>query len=399
MKTQIATGTSSVEDAREAGAGAATEAANRLDADRVDFCHVFCSPDYDYERTLDGIRSVIGTDASLLGASSSGEFTETAVTEGGVALALVTSDTLQFFTGFGTGLEENIPMAVSEAVADLPDGVEGYPYLSAITLHDGLAGVGEQLALVTQRKLGPKVSFVGGAASDGYRMEATHVFCDDRIAEDAVGIALIASQERPVVTIDHGHEPISDPMVVTATEDNVVYELDGRAAYEAWADAVRDPVDDLFGVDIDDFDEVTPQHHRIMGEFEFGIDQGDDYKIRWPQVADIDGGSIEFAVDIPEGTTFRVMYGSPDAQVDSARSAAREAVDIADGRAMAGGFVYDCACREIILGDRFGEAVDAMADVLDMPFVGFETYGEMCMQVGEMSGFHNTTSVVLLLPE
>ena len=30
---------------------------------------------------------------------------------------------------------------------------------------------------------------------------------------------------------------------------------------------------------------------------------------------------------------------------------------------------------------------------------GFETYGEIALDVGEMSGFHNTTSVVLAFPE
>jgi methyl-accepting chemotaxis protein len=30
---------------------------------------------------------------------------------------------------------------------------------------------------------------------------------------------------------------------------------------------------------------------------------------------------------------------------------------------------------------------------------GFETYGEIALDVGDMSGFHNTTSVVLAFPE
>lgn len=32
-------------------------------------------------------------------------------------------------------------------------------------------------------------------------------------------------------------------------------------------------------------------------------------------------------------------------------------------------------------------------------FVGSETYGERCMQRGQMSGYHNTTAVNVLLPE
>ena len=33
------------------------------------------------------------------------------------------------------------------------------------------------------------------------------------------------------------------------------------------------------------------------------------------------------------------------------------------------------------------------------PIAGFETYGEIALDVGDMSGFHNTTSVVLAFPK
>lgn len=135
----------------------------------------------------------------------------------------------------------------------------------------------------------------------------------------------------------------------------------------------------------------------IGGRFGYGIDQGDGYKIRWPQVNDVDEGTIRFAVDVPEGTVFHVMYGTRESQVESARRAAHTAVDDADGE-VAGAFVYDCACRSNILGDEFETAVTAMGEEFDAPFAGFETYGEICMQPGQMSGFHNTTTVILLFP-
>jgi methyl-accepting chemotaxis protein len=34
-----------------------------------------------------------------------------------------------------------------------------------------------------------------------------------------------------------------------------------------------------------------------------------------------------------------------------------------------------------------------------VPVAGFETYGEIALDVGDMSGFHNTTTVVLAFPE
>jgi methyl-accepting chemotaxis protein len=397
MSTQLTTGISSAGGATVAGETAAEDALADVDGSDVDFCQVFCSSTYDHQAVLDGVRSVVGSDTALIGCASTGEFTDEATSERAVAVGLLSSDALSFSTGLGTGLTDNATAAVREAIADLPTASSDYPYQAAIVLHDGLAGLGEQLSLIVQRKLGPEVSVAGGAASDNYTLESTPVFCGDRIADDALAIAYVESEQRLAVAVDHGHEPISEPMTATDTEGSVVRTLNGQPAYDAWADAVRDAVRDRFDADVDELPPESPVMTRVMGEFEFGVDQGDSYKVRWPRMGAQGDGSLQFAVDIPEGTVFRVMHGHPDDQVASARRVAREALDMLDS-APAGGFVYDCACREIILGEHFSEAVDAIDAELDAPFCGFETYGETCLRKGQTSGFHNTTTVVLLFP-
>ena len=67
---------------------------------------------------------------------------------------------------------------------------------------------------------------------------------------------------------------------------------------------------------------------------------------------------------------------------------------------VAGAIVFDCVCRGVILGDDFRRGIEAIASTLgDVPLLGFETYGEIAMSPGQFSGFHNTTTVVMLLPE
>ena len=61
--------------------------------------------------------------------------------------------------------------------------------------------------------------------------------------------------------------------------------------------------------------------------------------------------------------------------------------------------MFDCICRNLILRDGFKDAVTAMSEELgNVPIAGFETYGEIALDAGDMSGFHNTTSVVLAFP-
>jgi len=128
-----------------------------------------------------------------------------------------------------------------------------------------------------------------------------------------------------------------------------------------------------------------------------------EYKARWPSSINEDY-SLNFACAIAEGAVFRIMDCSNlDDQVNAAEEAAkmaRRSAENAGYSEFAGILVFDCAHRQLILGDRFLEAVDRFKKVLPgVPMLGWETYGEIRMEPGQFSGFHNSTSVVLLLPK
>ena len=88
-----------------------------------------------------------------------------------------------------------------------------------------------------------------------------------------------------------------------------------------------------------------------------------------------------------------------DNQIEAARQSAENTLGAMADAELAGALVFGCACQGAILGERFGESVDEMTAELGVPLAGFQTYGEICMQEGEMRGYHNTTSSVLGFPE
>lgn len=399
MGSELVTGTATGADSVAVATAAARNARTDMSSDEVDFCQVFCSPQYDLSAVIDGIGDVIGPGAEIIGCTSAGEFTEAGTTDGSVTLGLVSSDTHKFYAGFGSGLEDDVGGCIADAVAELPSQVDGYPHLSAINLHDGLAGVGEQVAIATQRALGQHVSFAGGSAADDMQMDATHVICNDRIEQDAAVVALIASQKPIPITVNHGHEPISDSLEVTHAEGNVVHELDGQPAFQVWKQAITDHAAKHHDIDPSTLTDGSNDLRRLLTVYEFGIDQGTDYKIRWPGLTETTDGPLEFALSVPEGTVLRVMHSPPDQQIKSVVSAVNDAKAASGDRDIAGGFIYDCVCRSAILGNSFGESIDAVTDELDVPLMGFETYGELCMQRGQIGGYHNSTSVVFLLPD
>jgi methyl-accepting chemotaxis protein len=194
----------------------------------------------------------------------------------------------------------------------------------------------------------------------------------------------------------HGHTPLSGALTVTRAEGAVVHEIDGQPAWEVWKQHTRERARSL-GLDPEHLSDADTGAYLLR--FEAGLRNGDDYKIRAP-LARLGNGSLSFACGIPEGAEIYITESSPARQIASAREAARRARSAIPGGKVAGALVFDCICRNLILKSEFGRAVSGIADELgNVPIAGFETYGEIALAAGDMSGFHNTTTVVLAFPE
>jgi len=350
------------------------------------------------QQPLDKLLPALRTahpNATVLAASTAGEFTEQKDTKGAASVFALAGD-YRVFAGLGTGLKEDPSRAVAEATETLPKAVDGYPHRTGLLLLDPLAGNGEEATLLVASVLGDGVPLAGGAAGDDLHMAATFVGCGDKVATDAIVVGVIFSKAPLGLGVHHGHEALSEPLEVTKAEGGTVYEIGGRPAWDVWAEQTRshaaandlDP-DKLSG------DEVG----AYLLRYEAGLASGASLKIRAP-LSRNDDGSLNFACGIPQGSMIRITESAPDRQVDSAIEAARKARAQVPDRSLAGALVFDCICRNLILGDRFQSAVVGISDELGgVPVAGFETYGEIALAAGDMSGFHNTTTVVLAFPE
>ena len=167
----------------------------------------------------------------------------------------------------------------------------------------------------------------------------------------------------------------------------VVYEIEGKRAWDVWPEETRAHAGSR-GVDLSALRKEDEGAYLLR--YEAGLATGNAYKIRAPLSRDADG-SISFACGIAEGAVVRITESTPEKQIESAREAARQARGQLEGPA-AGALVFDCICRNLILGNDFGSAVHGMSEELGgVPLAGFETYGEIALAAGDMSGFHNTT--------
>lgn len=331
---------------------------------------------------------------TVLGASTAGEFTERGDTKGAVCAVAVAGE-IKVYAGIGAGVRNGPERAVAQALEGLPRALAGYPYRTGILLIDTMAGNCEEVTLIAAAELGGDEPLAGGAAGDDLKMESTIVSCGPRAASDAVVIAQIFSKAPLGVGVCHGHRPLSQPLRVTKAHGNIVEQIEGRAAWDVWREKTRDAAM-AQGLDVDAL--ASSEEGGFLLRFEAGLAAGQAYKIRAPLSRDA-SGSIQFACGVPEGAVIRITESSAQEQVASAREAARRAKEKLGGRPAAGAIVFDCICRNLILREQFGGAIRGMVEELgNVPLAGFETYGEIALDAGDMSGFHNTTSVVLAFP-
>lgn len=354
----------------------------------------FASPAQPLGELLPAIRARLG-DVPLIAASSAGEFTEEGDRRGSTALFALTGD-FRAYAGIGKGLRASTRAAVASALAGAgaPSELPGYPYRTAIVMLDATAGRGEEVTLLTAALLGPMVRMAGGAASG--ELQATCVGCGAEAASDAVVIAVLFSKKPLGVGVCHGFAPFGERMRVTRAEGNVVKEIEGLPAWEVWKDRTRERAA-ARGFDVESL--TKEQEGTFLLSYEMSLDAGTELKVRAPLSRGEDG-SLHFVCGIPEGTVFRIADAEPiEAQMRSAREAARRAREQIYGKPVAGALVFDCVVRSSLLKESFHRAIAGIAEELGgAPLAGFETFGEIALKAGDMSGYHNTTTVVLAFP-
>lgn len=371
----------------------ADELASQLEKMEPRLVCAFASPKWPLAKVTEALTKRFPK-ACIIAASSAGEFA--GAKEGTqAACAWAVAGDYIVRAGIGHGLTSGTEKAVREAIAEQANPIGGYDYRTAIVLLDPLTGKGEEAALLAAGMLGPDVPIVGGAAGDDLNMVSTEVALGTEIAKDALVVATIHSKTPLGLGVKHGHRALSGNLTVTRAEGATVYEVEGKPAWEVWMEHTAQRAAEL-GIDVKNL-----RDEEIGGfllRFEAGLPVGENLKVRAP-LARGEDGSLSFACGIPQGATFRITESEPELQIQSAKEAAQIARRQLAGKAVAGGLIFDCICRKLILADEFALALQAICSELGTDRIaGFETYGEIALAPGDMSGFHNTTTVVLAFP-
>lgn len=331
----------------------------------------------------------------FLGCHTAGEFTEAGLSSKSVVVLLTSLDPNSFLVRDAIGMKADPAGAARQLTGGFADfqaknAKVGATLSTTVMLVDGLAGSGEQLVKDVLAGTRPFQQVVGGGAGDDGQFKATWVGTSRQAGADAA-VALHVFGKKPWgVGVDHGLRAQTKPMRVTRASANVVYELDGRPAVEAYRAHARSR-----GVELTD-QTLTP----FMIANELGVYFLNEVQhARAPLRAGADG-ELHLAANLPQGAQVCILDGEPEEMVKACGRAAAQAKAGLKGAKPAGVLVFDCICRGMILGAGFQREIDAVREHFPgVPVAGFLTYGEIARFSGKLDGWHNATTVVAAIPE
>lgn len=354
---------------------------------------VFASAKHELGAALGAARAQ-APGCAFIGSTTAGEFTERGKTNGGVVVLLTTLEPRTFELATASGVKSDPTgaarvLAAPFAALAASSAKRGLALSTSVLFVDGLAGTGEKLVKEVLNGTRSFQQIVGGAAGDDGRFSQTQVGTHERSGPDAATVLHAFGRTPWGVGVGHGLSAQSQRMVATRAKGNVLYELDGRPAIEAYRAHAEKR-----GVTLDASNTGAYLIGNELGVFIFN----ELHHARAP-VGVGPGGELNLVAEIAQGAQVCILDGRPDAMVEAAGQAAKDARAALQGAEPAGVLVFDCICRGMILDGDFQREIDAIRAVFPgTPIAGFLTYGEIARFRGRLDGWHNTTSVVVALP-
>jgi hypothetical protein len=379
----LGTGSSRLQDARAAGAEAAEAA---LVGDGAKLLIVFCSDGYDLQALVDGVRER-ATGVPLIGCSTAGEIATQGPTDAGVAVVALGGEGFSVATSRASEASSDLRGA-GERAAECMREVEAREHRALIMLTDGLAGNQQEIVRGAHGVIGAGVPLVGGCAGDDLKMCKTFQFADGEVLSNAVVAAAVGSDAPIGIGVRHGWRRVGEPVLVTRSDGNRVFELDEQPALDVYLERLDAP--ETARIDPGAFTRYALTHPLGLGRR-----SGEDH-VRFIGGADFENRSLSCIAEVPPAATAWFMEGDGESVMAATDAACQDALLPLGDRAPLGLIAFDCIARRGVLGeDGIREEIERLGAVSGgAPVAGFYTYGEIARTSGA-GGFHNQTLVVL----
>lgn len=322
--------------------------------------------------------------STIVGCSTAGEIHQTRVHDDSIAAVMMKLERSRLRTATAplTGGRSSF-----EAGASISRQLAGPDLRAVLVFSDGLVVDGSGLAAGIHDAIGSDVVVTGGLAADGERFEKTWVLDHDRPVEGLVtAVGLYGADLRVGHGSKGGWDIFGPERVISRSEGNVLYELDGRPALALYKEYLGNRAAGL---------PTTALLFPLAIFRESG-----ERVVRSVLAVDEATQSMRFAGDVPQGAISQLMRANFDRLVMGAADAAQSAFAPADAGDVVS-LAVSCVGRRLVLKGRIEEETEAVLDVLPPGTrqVGFYSYGEISPGGRGNCELHNQTMTLTTLYE
>ncbi len=346
---------------------------------------LFVSPEFRLKQDVLTVLNERFPKTTIIGCSTAGEISDVTVKDNTISLTAIQLEKTKLKKVSFKIKDKNCSQKAGE---DIANNLYTKDLRHVIVLSDGLNVNGAELVSGLKTEL-PNVSITGGLAADGSDFNKTFVINNtDIVDKTIIGLGFYGADLNIGYSSKGGWDSFGIERLVTKSDKNVLYELDGSPALEIYKSFLGDKANDLpssgllFPLSMRTNIDSTPVVRTILG-----ISEKEQ--------------SLTFAGNIPEGSYVRLMKANIDRLINGAEDSAIAAnKNLNENSELA--LLISCVGRRLVLKQMVEEEVEVVRDVIGDKacITGFYSYGEIA-PFGEFSPceLHNQTMTITTLSE
>ncbi len=261
---------------------------------------------------------------------------------------------------------------------------------AVLVLSDGLRVNGSELVRGLNAVLPPSIVVTGGLAGDGDRFQQTWVLHE---GHPQGGYVTAIGFYGNAVQVGHGSrggwDIFGPERVVTKSQGNVLYELDGKPALDLYKEYLGERASGLPATAL-----LFPLAIRAHAADQKSL-------VRTILAVNEANRSMTFAGNIPEGSLAQLMRANFDRLIQGASEAAAAARQSAPGDSPILSIAITCVGRRLVLGQMAEDETEASLEASppQTQQVGFYSYGEISPFATGACDLHNQTMTITTLSE
>jgi hypothetical protein len=325
--------------------------------------------------------------AHVFGCSTAGEICDTQVSDDSL---VVTAASFEHTRLEGVQIKVTEVGGSFQAGERLAQSLDKNRLAHVLVLSDGLKINGSDLVKGLTKHLPEKTTITGGLSGDGGRFEDTLVLLDGPPKRDTIAVlGLYGDRLRVGYGSFGGWDAFGPDRLITKSEGNVLYELEGGSALELYKKYLGEHAQGLPATGL-----LFPLSLRTK--------EGESGVVRTILSVSEEEQSMTFAGDVPEGAYVHLMKANFDRLIDGAVEAAKTSRSAIGSSSPDLAILISCVGRKMVLKQRIEEEVEGVRDALGDGTVltGFYSYGEISPTMpGRPCKLHNQTMTVTTLSE